>query len=96
MAKELGEIFETFVSANKFDEKGREIGFIVGLRDNGEDFYAWVQKARREVKTRNGVRLSPGDAYDFGPRQRSKKFPSHAAAKAWAYGTARERIAALK
>ena len=96
MAKELGESFETFVSAGKFDEKGREIGFIVGLRDNGEDFYAWVQKARREVITRNGVRIAPGEARDFGPFQRSKKFASKDAARAWAYRAAHDRIAALK
>ncbi len=88
ITKELGETFETFVSAKKFDNKGREIGFIVGFRDNGEDFYAWVQNARRV-----GLNGEPGD---FGTRQRSKLFASQQAAKSWAYGTARERIAKLK
>ena len=88
-AAPLGEIFETFVSSGKFDAKGREIGFTVGFRDNGVDFFAWVQASRR-------VGGPSGEFSDFGPVQRSKKFGTMAAANAWAYGTARERIAKLK
>ncbi len=85
-APELGEIFETFVSADRKDSKGREIGFIVGFRDNGIDFYAWVQCARRTTLT---------NWSDFGVRQRSKLFTSQVAARTWAYMTARARIAKL-
>lgn len=77
--------FETFVSANKLDEKGRVIGWIVGLNEAEGKFYAWVQKARQDKK---GWR-------DFGPFQRSKEFPSMESARAWAYGEAKRRIAAL-
>lgn len=90
-APALGEIFETTLPANKKDGKGREIGFTVGLRDNGVDFYAWVQNARL-VK---GTTIS-GEWADFGVGQRSKKFTSAKAASSWAYGAARDRIAKLK
>lgn len=83
---ELGEIFETFIGAGKFDSKGREIGWTVGLRDNGADFHAWVQSARRPKN---------GDFHDFGVPQRSVKFDSQAAARSWAYATAKARIAKL-
>lgn len=82
----VGEEFETFMSAGKMDSKGREIGFIVGFSDNGEQFYAWVQNARAVGH----------DFSDFGTRQRSKEFTSQKAANTWAYRTARERIAKLK
>jgi hypothetical protein len=81
----LGEIFETTLPSGKFDSAGREIGYTVGLRDNGVDFYAWVQNARR-VK---------GEWKDFGVAQRSKKFGSQVEANRWAYATAKERIAKL-
>lgn len=84
--QDLGEIFEALVHANKKDDKGRGICYVVGMRDNGEDFYAWVQNARY---------LGNGDWIEFGTAQRSRKFSSHEAAKQWAYGTARERIAKL-
>lgn len=79
------EEFETFVSAEKCDLKGREIGYIVGFSDNGTDFYAWVQNARR----------CEGDASYFGVRQHSKRFASQVEANRWAYRTAKERIAKL-
>jgi len=85
-APALGEIFETFMDSGKVDKQGRHIGFTVGLRDNGVDFYAWVQAARK----------APGkEAKDFGPVQRSKLFSTATAANTWAYSTARERIAKL-
>lgn len=80
----LGDTFETFVSANKRDTKGRMIGYVVGLRDNGIDFYAWVQNARY---------VEGGGWIEFGTPQRSKLFTSLEASRAWAYATARERIA---
>jgi len=79
----LGDIFENHIPAGKTDSKGRQIGYIVGLRDNGTDFYAWVQNAR----------VVNGEFVEFGVAQRSKKFASQAAATSWAYSTARERIA---
>jgi hypothetical protein len=82
---ELGPIYETFIHANKLDSKGRHIGYVVGLRDNGTDFYAWVQNARY---------VGNGEWVEFGVQQRSRRFDSLQAANAWAYATARERIAA--
>lgn len=79
-------IFETFLTAGLFDSKGREVGYIVGMNDNGTDFRAWVQNAR-SVK---------GDFSDFGVMQRTKGFASKEAARTWAYATAKERIAKLR
>lgn len=83
---EMGELFETFLGSGKFDDKGREIGWTVGLRDDGVDFHAWVQAARRPKN---------GEFHDFGVAQRSKKFASQDAARSWAYATAKQRIANL-
>lgn len=84
----MGEVFETFIPAHR-DEKGRTFGYVVGLRQDLDtsECYAWVQKA---------VQTSDGGWKDWGATQRSKKFPSHAAAKAWAYATAKERAAKAK
>lgn len=90
-AKNMGEIFETTVASGRFDTKGREIGYTVGFRDNGTEFYAWVQNARRAPKKVEGC-----DVWnDFGFAQRSKKFTSQKSAQTWAYSTARDRIANL-
>lgn len=86
---ELGETFETNLGSGKFDDKGREIGYTVGFRDNGTDFYAWVQNARRVI-VKGGFEWR-----DFGVPQRSKCFASQAEANKWAYTTARARIAKL-
>jgi hypothetical protein len=85
MTSEFGEIFEAVLEAGKKDSKGRKIGYIVGLRDNGTDFRAWVQNAR----------FVKGDWSDFGVIQRSKSFRSQEEATRWAYSTAKERIAKL-
>ena len=85
-APALGEAFELFLSASKHDSQGREIGYVVGFRDNGVDFYAWVQNARR---------AGACDWADYGVPQRSRLFKSAEASTAWAYRTARERIAKL-
>lgn len=77
--------FETFLTAGQVDSKGREIGYIVGMNDNGSDFRAWVQNARRVN----------GEFSDFGVMQRSKGFTSKEAARHWAYATAKQRIAKL-
>jgi len=81
-----GEPLEAFIGSGKFDAKGREIGFTVGLNDNGKDFAAWVQSARG---TKAGFA-------DFGVPQRARNFTSQDAATRWAYATARKRIANLK
>lgn len=86
MSAPYGEVFESCVRSGRYDSKGREICYIVGLRDNGVDFRAYVQNARRA----NGVWV------EFGPSQRSKSFKSQAAASRWAYATAQERISKLK
>ena len=78
------EPLETFIGSGKKDDKGREIGYIVGLNDDGHgDYRAWVQCARK----------TSGAWSDFGVRQRSKSFTSQEAATRWAYATARVRIA---
>jgi len=81
----LAESFETFIRTGI--DKGRVFGYVVGLREvlNSGECYAWVQKS---VETRDGWK-------DFGPYQRSRKFPSLAAAKSWAYQTARERASRI-
>lgn len=80
-----GDITENFLRSGRYDSKGREIGYIVGFRDNGEDFRAYVQNARRV----------DGEWKEFGVQQRSKSFTSQAAATTWAYATAQSRIAKL-
>ena len=81
-----GEALQTFIGSGKIDAKGREIGFTVGLNDNGTDFAAWVQSSRGN---KSGFS-------DFGVPQRSRNFKTQQAATTWAYETARERIAKLK
>ena len=83
----LGEMFENYMRSGRYDSKNREIGYIVGLRDDGVNFFAWVQNARRK---------SGGEWEEFGVRQRSKRFKSQALSTRWAYATANERIAKLK
>jgi hypothetical protein len=78
--------FEAYLDSGKVDSKGRPIGYIVGFNNNGEDFCAWAQNARK-VK---------GEWVDFGVIQRSKSFSSQKAASEWAYPTAKARIAGLK
>lgn len=80
------EASEEFVSANKVDGKGREIGYIVGIKLVDGTPYAWVQNARRV----------DGVVKDFGSFQRSRPFKSYGEAKHWAYYTANQRIANLK
>lgn len=86
MTQEYGDITQTFLNAARRDDKGREIGFIVGFRDNGSDFRAYVQNARRIA----------GEWQDFGVIQRSKSFASQEAATRWAYATAKQRIAKVR
>lgn len=85
MTQAYGERFETALDANKVDSKGRKIGYLVILVDNGEIFRACVQNAR----------MIGNDWVAFGATQGSKKFDSQDAATAWAYSTAKTRIAAL-
>lgn len=76
--------------SKKLDEKGREIGYIVGFNDNadGKQFAAWVQNGRRDVKT--------GEFVEFGVKQRARYFDNKTCATTWAWHTCRQRIAALK
>lgn len=83
---EFNNYFEDYIRSGRYDSKGREIGFIVGLNDNGEQFAAWVQNARRVN----------GEWQDFGVRQRSKMFKTQETATKWAYQTAQERISKIK
>ena len=85
-ASSYGDVTEINVRSGRFDSKGREIGFTVGFRDNGTDFRAYVQNARR---------ITAHEWQDFGVIQRSKSFRSQAEATRWAYATANERIAKL-
>ena len=86
MTKEYGDLTETHLRSGRFDSKGREIGFTVGFRDNGEDFRAYVQNARR----------INGEWKDFGVLQRSKPFRSQGAATHWGSSTAQARISKIK
>ena len=86
MNTHYGDITQTFLNTTRRDSKGREIGFIVGFRDNGVDFRAYVQNARRIA----------GEWKDFGVMQRSKSFTSQDAATRWAYSTANERVAKVR
>lgn len=86
MSNDYGEIFQTYARSGRYDSKNREIGYIIAFRDNGVDFRAYVQNARR----------INGEWVEFGVRQRSKSFSSPVAATNWAYATAQERISKLK
>jgi hypothetical protein len=86
MANEYGDIFETYLGSGRKDSKGREIGFLVALVDNGIDFRALVQNARRVN----------GDWQEFGVRQRSKSYKSQEQATRCGYAIAHQRIASLK
>ena len=81
-----GDIVEHHIGTGRRDSKGREIGYIVGFRDNGEDFRAYVQNARRVN----------GEWVEFGVQQRSKSFTSQKFAAAWAFVTAHARIAKIQ
>lgn len=81
-----GNITQVFVRSGRYDSKNREIGYIVGFRDDGTDFRAYVQNARRVA----------GEWQEFGATQRSKSFKSQVAATTWAYTTANARIAKIK
>ena len=86
MTAEYGDITQSYLRSGRFDSKGREIGFIVALVDNGTDFRALVQNARRIA----------GEWQEFGVRQSSKSFRSQAEATRWGYATAQERIAKIR
>ena len=79
------DLTETYIRSGRYDSKNREIGYIVGLNNNGTTFAAWVQNARRVN----------GEWKEFGATQRSKAFNSQEAATRWAYQTANDRIANL-
>lgn len=80
---EYSDIFETAVTNNQKDNKGRVIGYIVRLVNNGTDFRALVQNAR----------LVKGEWEEFGVRQASRSFTGQDTARRWAYQTAKERLA---
>lgn len=86
MAAAFGEITEQYIGSGRNDSKGREIGYVVGFNDNGTDFHAWVQNARRVN----------GEWKEFGVQQRSVRFGSQESATRWAYATARQRIATVR
>ena len=85
-AAAYGEITQSHIGTGRFDNKGREIGYTVALVDNGTDFRALVQNARRVN----------GEWVEFGVKQRSKSFPSQSTATAWAYATAQVRRAKVR
>ena len=82
---QYGEVFENHLRSGKHDSKGREIGYIVGFRDDGSDFRAYVQNAR----------VVKGQFVEFGASQRSKSFTTQEQATRWAYSAAKERIAKI-
>ena len=85
MTTQYGEVFESYLRSGQYDSKNREIGYIVGFCNNGTDFRAYVQNARRVND----------DWKEFGVPQRSKSFSSQESATKWAYSTAKERISKL-
>lgn len=87
---EYNNMMQTWMGSGKLDSKGREIGFVVGLNDNGEQYAAWVQNGRMIG------RMIGRDFSDFGVQQRAKYFKTQAEATNWAYSTAKQRIANLK
>ncbi len=78
MENEYNDMTEVYIGTGRNDNKGREVGWIVGLNNNGTTFAAWVQNARKVN----------GEWKEFGAQQRSRSFPSQATATAWAYATA--------
>ena len=90
IAADQAEATESFIGTGKFDPKGREIGFTVGLSDNikngGSEYFAWVQASRK----------INGNFSDFGVPQRSRAFPTQEAATNWGFATAKERAAKVK
>jgi hypothetical protein len=81
MANDYNDLFEAYIGTGRNDNKGREVGWVVGLNNNGTTFAAWVQNARKVN----------GEWKEFGVQQRSRSFPSQAIATAWAYATAQVR-----
>lgn len=77
---------ETFMSAGVVDGAGREVGVTIGMRDNGYQFFAWVQDSRREK----------GHFYDFGAQQPCREFHTQREAIGWSHRAARERIAKVQ
>ena len=86
MTQPYSEITETYLLTGRKDSKGREIGFIVALVDNGTDFRALVQNARR----------INGEWQEFGVRQASKSYRSQAEATRCGFAIANQRIANIK
>ena len=86
MTQPYNEITETYLPTGRKDFKGREIGFIVALVDNGTDFRALVQNARR----------INGEWQEFGVRQASKSYRSQAEATRCGFAIAHQRIANIK
>jgi hypothetical protein len=80
---EWSDPLESFVGTAIKDSKGREVGWIVGLRNDGINYYAWVQNARKL-----NHKFS-----DFGVKQRSVCFTTQEQATLWAYTTAKQRVA---
>ena len=80
-------IIEVWMGSGKFDEKNREIGYIVGFNQNidGTEFAAWVQKGRKVEH----------DFFGFGTAQRAKLFTDQKRARDWAYQTAKYRTSQL-
>jgi len=83
---DFNNMMESWVGSAKYDSKNREIGFIVGLNDNGTEFAGWVQSGR----------MIGREFQEFGVPQRAKYFKTQREATNWAYSTAKQRIANLK
>jgi hypothetical protein len=82
----MNDPIQRFLSSGIKDSKGREVGYVIGLRDDGINFYAWVQAARKINQ----------DFKDFGVKQRSVCFTSQEEAVQWAYTTAKQRLLTIK
>ena len=84
MNQQYGDITQIWMGAAINDSKGREIGWTIGLRDNGSEYAAWVQASRKTGACKFA---------DFGPCQASRSFDTQEQATAWTFGEAKERVA---
>jgi hypothetical protein len=75
------ESFSTVINSRVFDGKGRNVSYEVFMNEVDGKFYSAVQQTR--------------DSKRFGVTPRCKEFETFEQSKAYAYTTAKERLAKL-
>lgn len=88
MKIEASERLEIFVSANRLDEDGREIGINSTLVKKNRTYYAYAQNARRDDSSSKPKLL--------GRVLREKSFKDYHAATEWLHTTVGELCSKLK